>query len=213
MIGLSGTQRTGKTTLARAFAEKQDIPVVLTTASGVYHSLGLDPARDYPIHIRLGAQEAVLLAFEKQYAAATAKTPLFITDRTPLDLASYMLADVQRSTFATDTGVALLVTDYVERCFASLNRWFSTVLLVQPGISTVNEEGKALACPAFMEHQNSLLRGLLADERSKVRGFVIGRQFTGLDDRVKCVGNAVMAAFERHTMQIEQHKAAGGKLH
>lgn len=214
MIGLSGTHGTGKTTLARAFAQKQDIPVVLTTASGVMHSLGLDPAADYPIDIRIGAQEAILHAFEKQYADATRRTPLFIADRTPLDLASYILADVQRATLLARPEVARLVTIYVQKCFVSLNRWFSTVLLVQPGIQIEpGREGKAGACEAFMEHQNTLLRGLIGDTRSEVKGYVIPRTVTDLDERIKCVGNAFSAAFQHQTAAVQLHKAAGGHVH
>lgn len=214
MIGLSGTHGSGKTTLAEAFGRKSHVPVVLTSASGVYHSLGLDPAADYPVEVRLGAQAAILHAFTRQYSHAQDKNPVFIADRTPLDLISYMLADIQRATVLENPGAQAMVMQYIEDCYGVLNRFFSAVLIVQPGIPLQpGREGKAGACPAFMAHQNALLKGLLNDDRVKTRGYLMPTTVLDLDDRVKCVENAYLNAFRRQTEQVEVHKASGGMLH
>ena len=46
MIGLVGSHRTGKTTLARAFAEDSGIPFVETSTAEVFRRLGYDPKVD-----------------------------------------------------------------------------------------------------------------------------------------------------------------------
>lgn len=197
MIGLCGAHRVGKTTLAQAFAQQQDIPFVRTSATEVFNALGKDPKAEYSIEERLGIQEAILHAFERQYADAQNRSMAFIADRTPIDLASYMLADVQRSTFAGKPELAKMVTDYVDRCINSANRWFSTIVLVQPGITLIEESGKAPACPAYIEHINALQTGLLLDERLTVRHYMIPRGYTDLQDRIDSVVNAVSHAVKQ----------------
>lgn len=210
MIGLTGAQGTGKTTLAKAFAQKQDIPVILTSTTQVMHSLGLDPAADYPLATRIASQRAILHAFERQYAHAQEVSPVFISDRTPLDLIAYMLADIQRTTVLDEPELAKLVTDYVTDCYAALNRFFATVLIVQPGLPIQRgREGKADACPAYMEHFNMIAKGSLNDDRCKVRGYLIPKAVLDLDARVKCVGNGYANAFERHTQEAAVLQAAG----
>lgn len=200
---MSGAHRTGKTTLAQAFAQQKDIPFVRTSATEVFKMLGLDPSKEYPIEERIAIQEAILAAFEAQYADATRRTPLWISDRTPIDLASYMLADIQRETVARQPALGELVADYKLRCIESANRWFSVIVLVQPGIATRDEVGKALACPAFMEHLNDLQHGLMKDERAAFKNFYIPRQYTALDDRIACVSSAVGKSLLAHQALME----------
>lgn len=194
MLGLLGAQRVGKSTLANSFAEQQGLLYVQTSASEVFALLGKDPKIEYPIGERLAIQEAILYALERQYAAARAVSQLFITDRTPLDLAAYMLADLQRSTLANQPEVAQMVANYVQRCIEATNRWFAAVVLVQPGIALVEAPGKAPACPAFMEHMNAILGGLMLDDRLNSMHYKILRKHTSLEDRIDCINHVVASA-------------------
>lgn len=201
-VALLGAHRTGKTTLARAFAQKHDIPFVQTGASEVFKALGLDPKAEYPIEQRIAIQAAILHAFEAQWLDACTRTTFFISDRSPLDLASYLISDVTRQTLAGQPEVAEAVVHYVARCIQSANRFFSTIVLVQPGIKPVEEEGKAPACPAYMEHLNSLQFGLMMDERLESRTYYIKRRFLGLEDRVTCVEKCLAAAMDSHQRRV-----------
>lgn len=203
MIGLSGAHRTGKTTLAMRFAQEQDIPFIRTSASEVYRQCGMDPAVDYPIGFRVSVQEAILHTFERQYAEAQKLSKLWIADRTPIDLASYMLADIQRATVAEQPVLANHINDYVQRCLKATNRWFGIVVLVQPGIATVNAEGKALACPAFMEHLNQLQMGLMMDERLGSRHYFIPRRYVALSERMQALTHAARSAVEQHRTNVD----------
>lgn len=213
MIGACGAHRCGKTTLAQAFAEQHNIPFVRTSGTEVFALIGKDPKVDYPIEDRIVIQEAILFAFERQYAAARSMSPVWISDRTPIDLASYMLADVKRGTFAGQPGLAEMVNGYVSRCIEATNQWFSTVVLVQPGIKLVEEAGKAPACPAFIEHLNALQLGLLLDERLLSRHYMIPRKVTDLTDRVDAVKNAVECSNKAIQMHRQNMKDAGVHLH
>lgn len=212
-IALTGGHRTGKTTLARAFAEAEGLTFVQTGTTQVFELLGKDPKADYPVGERLAIQEAILFALEKQYAAAATLGPVFIADRCPVDLAGYMLADVQRSTLAGEPAIADMVNDYVRRCIESTNRWFATVVLVQPGIALVEASGKAPACPAYIEHLNLIQSGLLVDERLQSRHYLIPRRYTSLQQRVESVRSAALHAIEATEQLHSRCKKAGIQLH
>lgn len=175
--------------------------------------LGKDPKIEYPIGERIAIQEAILHAFERQYAEASKRHEVWISDRTPIDLASYMLADVQRSTLVGAPGVADMVTGYVNRCLEATNRCFSTVVLVQPGIPLVEEEGKAPCCPAFIEHINALQAGLLLDQRLMTGHYMIPRRYTNLKDRIDSVAKAVEHATTMVEVLRKARDAAGISLH
>lgn len=186
---------------------------VKTSTSEVFAAIGCDPKVEYPIDQRIAIQEAILYALERQYSAARVKNPVFVSDRTPLDLAMYLLADIQRSTLAGSPEVAKLVLDYVQRCFDSTNQWFSTVVLVQPGIVLVEEAGKAPACPANIEHLNAVLGGLLLDPRLMSGHFMIPRKYTFLEHRIAALSNAVKMQDAAGKALQEQRTAMGVFLH
>lgn len=197
MLGLCGSHRSGKSTLAREFAQRNDILFVETTVSQVFRDLGLDPSKTYEVDDRLMIQELILQTLTRQYREARKKSTLFIADRTPLDFAAYTLADITGNACPTES-VARLVNDYVQRCIDATMEHFSMVVLVQPGIPVVEAPGKARSCPAYMEHFNTLARGLLADERVGCQRFVIPKTTLDLEARLealdKCCGIALVAA-------------------
>lgn len=212
-VGLAGSHRVGKTTLAEAFAKQNDIPFLKTSVSEVFSIIGRDPKVDYPIEERIVIQEAILFALEKQYESALAVSPVFITDRTPIDLASYMMADVLRTSFMGSPALSVLVNDYVARCIFSVNRWFSTVVLVQPGIPIVEAVGKAPGCPAFIEHINLVQSGLLVSEKIKCRQYVIPRRILSLEQRLQSLTHATCHAINGASEALENLKKAGVLVH
>lgn len=212
MIGISGAHRTGKTTLAQAFAERYEIPFVKTSASEIFRIINRDPAKDYPLEERIGIQEALLFAFERQYASAEAQSKVWISDRTPIDLASYLLADVSRES-ASNPEIAEMVNTYVRRCIQRTNQWFSTILLLQPGIELVPQEGKAPCCPAYIEHLNFLQSGILLDDSVSPAKFKIPRHYTNLEDRIDCVHNSIEKSIDAALKTEKKRIALGVPLH
>jgi len=208
-LALVGAHRTGKSTLARAFAQRNDVPFVQTGATEVFKALGLDPKAEYPIAERISIQAAILSAFEAQWVDAMSRSTFFISDRSPIDLASYLLADVTRQTLAGQPLVAEAVNHYVTRCIESANRFFATIVLVQPGIPLVEEEGKAPACPAYMEHLNALQLGLLTDVRLEARNYTIRRSCVDIDLRVQALENCLRAAMDTHYHAIGKRVMKG----
>ena len=179
-VGLCGAHRVGKTTLALAVAQVTHIPFLKTQTSHLFAERGLNPAIPMPFSTRLSIQEDILSAAQQVWNQEPGR---FISDRTPLDMAAYTLADIQGTT-AVHT--ASLIR-YLDDCIAKTNRFFSTLIIVSPGIPLVAEPGKAALHEAYIEHIHTLVVGLCHDPRITASVFCIPRDVLSLEDRVKRV--------------------------
>lgn len=135
----------------------------------------------------------------------------FITDRTPVDMMAYALADVQRSNVTQAEGV--LLDQYLEKCIEVANQHFTAVIVVQPGIIAPDEPGKAPVNRAFMEHMNYLVKGIIISEDFEPDHFVIPRNMLKLEDRVKAVQWAVVKHSENHSALLKHAKETGVTFH
>ena len=176
-LGLCGAHRTGKTTLAIAISTDLNLPFVRTTTSQVFAQLGLDPAEPMDFQTRLFVQNHVLDAAEQVWQESASP---FISDRTPIDMIAYTLGDIQGK---TDVDFNLL-SQYMDRCFASTNQFFQNLAIIQPGIPLVYEEGKAALNAAYIEHINILVIGLCNDSRLKTNVFCNARDVIAIDLRI-----------------------------
>ena len=183
-LGLCGAHRTGKTTLAIALANRLNIPFVRTTTSQVFAQLGLDPAESMDFKTRLFVQNHVLDAAEQIWRNSA--TP-FISDRTPIDMIAYTIGDIQGKTEVDFD----LLSQYIDRCFASTNKFFHKLAIIQPGIPLVYEEGKAALNAAYIEHINVLVIGLCGDRRLKANVFCNHRDAIALDVRISNILESV----------------------
>lgn len=197
-IGLVGSHRSGKTTLARLYAERERIEFVETSSSAVFKTLGYDPKADYDFATRLFIQRKILEDMDKKYCNASG---IFITDRTPLDALAYTLADVTRQNINGE--LAKEIEAYSNDCFKVLNRHFNILMLVSPGIKLVEEEGKAPANTAHIEHIHNLALGLLVGEYVEANHYFIPRQMTDLESRYEALAAAVDRIQERHQIAVD----------
>jgi len=175
-IGLCGSHRTGKTTLAREIAGRSGLEFLQTTTSEVFSRHGLDPSAAMDFHTRLWIQHKVVEAAEKVWQGAAGP---FVSDRTPLDMMAYTLADIQGGT-AVDYAE---LESYLDHCFAVTNSFFSDLVVIQPAIPLVHEQGKAALNLSYMEHLNVLVKGLCCDERLCCRFTLLSRVIVDLDQR------------------------------
>jgi len=178
-LGLCGAHRTGKTTLAAEFAKQHNFAFVRTTTSEVFAKHGLDPAQPMDFSTRLWIQHKVLEAAEAIWAKHQDED--FVTDRTPLDMLAYTLADIKG-----DTVVDMdQLDDYMLRCFESSEKHFNRLVLVQPGIPLVFEQGKAALNEAYIETLNTIVTGLMYDERQELDSATMPRPILDLQERVE----------------------------
>lgn len=175
-IGICGSHRTGKTTLANALAEKLGIHLAITSTSDVFKKHGLDPAQPLEFKTRLWIQQLIIEAGEQVWRQSTP----FVTDRTPIDMLAYTLADIQGS---TDVEFSAL-QHYAGTCFRITRQYFSSLVVVQPAIPLIYEVGKAALNQAYIEHLNNLIIGLCYDERLTIQPIVIKREILSLEERI-----------------------------
>jgi hypothetical protein len=192
-IGLTGAHRTGKTTVCKVLSETNGFPFLKSSTTEIAKDLGIDLSKPISLKHRCEFQTAVLGVFSKVYEKHG--RGIFVCDRTPLDLAAYLLADVP--TEHNDPATDEFIQDYVGKCFEVTNRHFATITLVQPGIAYVAEPGKPLPSASYQEKIAALISGLCADERLHVRVCRLPKSTTGLVDRVNFVAKAVQTDLAR----------------
>lgn len=207
IVGLCGAHRTGKTTLAREFAARNDVTFIQTSASRVFASMGLDPAADYPFDVRMDVQERMLELFGAQYTLAGND---YITDRTPIDMMAYTLADVRQETLLPAQDARL--QKYLKECLDLTNRTFTILVVVQPGIRAVFEPGKASVTKSYIDHIAHLVMGLVANEALHPQHFYIPKRMTNLNKRVEVLENAILKTVDRHQQMIQSAKEAGSPI-
>jgi hypothetical protein len=181
-IGLCGSHRTGKTTLGEAISQRTGMPFLRTITSKVFQQYGIDPSMPMDFKKRLGIQHKILDAAENIWQTEEEQ---FITDRTPLDMMAYTLADIQGTTEVNFDELE----GYLARCIDVTNTFFALLVLVQPGIPLMHEEGKAALNEGYLEHLNYLILGLCNDDRIKGTFLYLHRTMTSLDARVDAVLN------------------------
>jgi hypothetical protein len=208
MLGLTGSHRSGKSTLAKAFADESGVKYVATGATATFERVGFDPKKDYDFATRLMIQREILRDCDRLYEKSGVR---FITDRTPIDFLGYTLADVTRENVPYALTVEL--ERYIADCYACANRHFTTLVLVQPGIKPVEAPGKAPANPAYIEHLNALMLGLMATDTLTCDHYQIPRRCTDLDQRVAAVAQAAQKSASRHVVRMEAMHEGGLVLH
>lgn len=188
IVGITGAHRGGKSTLARAYAEKHKLEYLASPVSSIFRELGYDPSITYDFTTRLDIQEEILKRLDKQYAEVRG-IRMVVTDRTPIDMLAYTLGDVNGQTLRAADEPRL--KQYIKNCFEVMNKRFSVLLVVQPGIPVLWEEGKASLSDGYIEHVASLVLGFSVDERMSVPHFYIPRHMLDPVERLTALEYAV----------------------
>lgn len=191
MLGICGSHRTGKTTLARTMAETSGLFFLESKVSDTFRRMRVDPRADLPFEDRLYVQYQILYDMERLYFEAP--TSHFITDRTPIDVYSYLLADVQRTTL-DPVQEGDLERFWAETC-RIVNKHFELVMVIQPGIDLIEAEGKAPATTGYVEHVNAVIIGL-----------VMGRSYADLETNIILMKREITDLRERSNVALTYAK-------
>lgn len=203
IIGYTGSHRTGKTTLAKAIAEKNEWLFVPTSMTSIWEKIGFDPSKPVTMEERIKAQMIALDEIEELYRGLP-KDEVVVLDRTPVDMAAYTLAEAIPGNITEEQSE--LVRQYVVKCAELTNKHFGLLLIVQPGIEVVDAPGKAMPNLAYMDHLNMICFGLLAGEMFSVPHYYLPRKMTDLNERIK----ASTAAYNRSIHNEVQRWMATG---
>jgi hypothetical protein len=164
-IGLCGAHGTGKTTLAIALSQKLGIPYIPIDASNVFLEHKFHPSDKLDIRTRLFLQQKILAKAEDIWFDVD--EPSFICDRTPLDMAAYMLADVGNGELDKHKHkhkhkhTQSEVMDYLQDCFNVTARYFGKIVLIPPAIPFVEREYKAAINQPLIFKLHTQLLGML----------------------------------------------------
>jgi len=204
MIGVCGAHRTGKTTLAQTLSECTGIPFLRSDVSGTFERLGVSPQAEMHLASRLEVQIQILDDLQDQYMSSPSGN--FITDRTPVDVAAYLVADITRASTdgcpSVDDEVARFVTRAVEMTFAH----FEMVILVQPGLELEEDPKKAQCSKAYIEHLNDIMISLLLgrdDDAPTSKVVMLRRYITGLQERTQVILDVMWDTFPNHILLQE----------
>ncbi|MFP3983721.1 MAG: AAA family ATPase [Desulfurivibrionaceae bacterium] len=183
-IGLCGSHRTGKTTLAAKIAEKSKLPFIKTATSQVFARNGLDPAERLDFASRIRIQHEILREAEKDWDKAE---HAFVTDRTPIDMMAYTMVDI----VGTSKVEFSELQRYFDRCYSITNRFFSCLFFLEPGIPIIYEKGKAALNRSYIEHLNVLMKGFILDDRLERPVRMIPKEILALEERAAWVDESL----------------------
>lgn len=183
-IGLTGAHRTGKTTTAKAIGDNNDFPVLTDIGSDLAAKMGIDMSQPMTLSQRLDYQEARLDLTEKAYEDV--KGGIFVTDRTPLDLAAYLVAETPN---ALDQATVDRIEAYIQRCIDMANKHFAFFTFFRPTLSYVSAPGKPPANTAYQQLISVLIAGLLVDTRVRRNFLVVPLDMSRLEDRVNLIAD------------------------
>jgi len=109
--------------------------------------------------------------------------PSFICDRTPLDMAAYLLADIDNGEL--DKHTQSEVMDYLQNCFNVTIKYFDKIVLIPPAIPFVDRCYKAAINQPLIFKLHTQLLGMLNHLNLPYKE--LHRDCLDLGDRVKFV--------------------------
>lgn len=160
MIGLIGAHGAGKTTLGKAVADRLGYHFCQTSISDVYKRLGKKPDERMTFDERMDVQYAILSELSIEWASYAGEKA--ITDRTPIDLIAYTLADLDSYT-ELSTGQAIRLEVYLLRCAVMAARDFEKLILVPNALQVRADPEKLRAAlmAVYRQKLEVLMRGYM----------------------------------------------------
>jgi hypothetical protein len=184
-LGICGAHRTGKTTLAKAL----DMPYISINAGEVFVRYRFSPEAKLDIRTRLFIQQKILAQADNIWFEADEP---FVCDRTPIDMAAYLLADVGNGDLDQFTQDEII--DYATDCVRLTKKYFERIILLPPSIKSVWEPNKGAINGALIYKLHWLIIGLMHDFDVKYQMMPVN--VTDLQERVEYV-NYINAVTDR----------------
>lgn len=157
LIGLSGSHRTGKTTLGIEFEKSSNYKFIQVNTSQMQKEIGFDSRnQSYDFETRMKIQNHLFSCYEQMLSQHNINDDV-ILDRTPLDLATYAIMSVDEDVTKEQ---ADWLNQYITKCIMLCKKHFYAILILQPAIELVECETSAKANLACMTKFNTIILGL-----------------------------------------------------
>ena len=180
-IALFGAHRTGKTSLAKEFAEATRIPFVQSTVSKDMKNLNVATDTAFEMQKRLETQEKIFESYKNLMSDKVA----LVTDRSPLDFALYTILEVSNN-FPNDVELISRYQNYLDSCIQESKK-FDKIYLLQPGIEIVKEGGKGNSVKPVIDKLNLIALGLASKLETNI--VIIPDYILNLSQRVEFLLN------------------------
>lgn len=180
-IALFGAHRTGKTSLAKEFAEVTRLPFVKSTVSKDMKNLNAETDKAFDMKKRLETQEKIFESYKNLMSDKVA----LITDRSPLDFALYTILEVSNN-FPNDIELISRYQNYLDSCIQESKK-FDKIYLLQPGIEIVQEGGKGNSVKPVIDKLNLIALGLASKLETNI--VIIPEYILNLSQRVEFLLN------------------------
>lgn len=126
-FGITGSHRSGKSTLAKDIAASLHIPYHDASVTKVMQEAGVNAVGNLSLEERMNAQEFML----DKTIEILAKVPRpFITDRTPIDMIGYTMGELTMHNSSIEMGNR--IADYAKRCIKATEDNFAMVFVLEP---------------------------------------------------------------------------------
>jgi hypothetical protein len=157
-MGASGT---GKTTLARLVADELDISFQPSSISASARKHGFNSVGLMTLKDRVRLQRHLLDDYLEMLDAAP--RPI-ITDRTPLDMIGYMMAEFHMlSHHAVDPALLTEAELYVSECLRETRKWFDHIFHLSRLDLYEIKNTRPPENPAYQRHTDLIMKGCLID--------------------------------------------------
>lgn len=207
LIGISGAHGCGKTTLAEEFALRSGLEYLPASVNEMAKSAGYAHGSvSLDLTERINLQWTMLGAFRKLLAKSPADC---VTDRTPLDVAAYTLAEIgMHSDKAASADSLNSVPELVKEAQRLTKAHFQHVMLLRPLPSYEVIEGKRPpANKAFQMHYQYLLEGIAFDTHMG-RSFSVSMTISNsLSERLSILADEVADVMDRKSNIVEEFRS------
>lgn len=157
-IGISGAHRSGKTTLAKALAEKLGCELILMDFSDIFQSRGIKTGDILSIPQQIVIQSEIL----GKFGLLTRGKKAFVTDRTPLDMIAYMQSFLSPNAIENMTDLDKeAVHSYIKLCRMVAGNMLDLNIITPSNFEAVEDKSKysGYMDKLYIDHVENLIRG------------------------------------------------------
>lgn len=197
-FAFAGAHRTGKSTTAKIVAQRLGLPYLDSNVTKEMLAAGFDQVGNLDLERRMECQEKRLELHMEKYAAAPRPC---ITDRSPLDIAAYTLAE-----FSMHSSVELgqRAAELANRCVNLTRIHYDTLIVPRPLPVYLIEDGKPPPNVGFQHHVQYLIEGMATSLSGEITTAIL--TVTSLEDRCDTVTDLIRDRLED---MAEWRKKAG----